>query len=250
MPLRPDSPAPYTSAIAVTSFLDRYRVAQLPDKFQPDDLIRIGVKESLVNRTMSSLRLLELIEEDGSPSVALARLTKSRPDEYKADFASHLRSVYSEVFTILDPASASAQEIQNAFWGYVPKGQMDAIIRLFLGLCAYAGLIAEEARPVVQATKPRKPERRSPVATPVRDRSGTGPRSGSASRQSTSSTTPAPPLPGLLFGFTENDVAALTQGEFDEVWTALGKVARARALRQSAAAVDEADDDAQEENDS
>lgn len=34
---------------------------------------------------------------------------------------------------------------------------------------------------------------------------------------------------GVLFGVTEDDVAALDEAEFNEVWTALGKVARARA---------------------
>jgi hypothetical protein len=33
----------------------------------------------------------------------------------------------------------------------------------------------------------------------------------------------------LLFGVTEDDIAVLSDDEFDEVWAALGKVARARS---------------------
>lgn len=34
---------------------------------------------------------------------------------------------------------------------------------------------------------------------------------------------------GILFGLTENDAAILSDEDFDAVWSALGKVARARA---------------------
>jgi hypothetical protein len=34
-----------------------------------------------------------------------------------------------------------------------------------------------------------------------------------------------------LFGLTDDDVSRLSDKEFEEVWTALGKVARARARK-------------------
>ena len=50
---------------------------------------------------------------------------------------------------------------------------------------------------------------------------------GSRTRQQHPSETGLPG--GLLFGVTEDDIAALPPDEFQEVWTALGKVALARA---------------------
>lgn len=232
MPLHPNQQAPYTSASAVVSFLDRYRAATLPPKIQHDDLKRIGVKDSLLKRTMSSLRLLELVEDDGTPTTALERLLGARPDEYQDAVASHLRLVYADVFAILDPATASAAEMQNAFWGYEPKGQLDAIIRLFVGLCQYAGIVHEEARPPIPSAKPRRTNGTGGDPPQRGKRGGTGATSRPGSNASRSE---APSPVGLLFGFTESDVAALSDDEFNEVWAALGKVARARATRSSSA---------------
>ena len=52
---------------------------------------------------------------------------------------------------------------------------------------------------------------------------------------------------GLLFGVTEGDIAALAEDEFAEVWTALGKVARARARKsqQPASQISESTDESE-----
>jgi hypothetical protein len=41
---------------------------------------------------------------------------------------------------------------------------------------------------------------------------------------------------GVLFGVTEEDVATLSEDDFNAVWSALGKVARARSLAKQARA--------------
>jgi hypothetical protein len=51
--------------------------------------------------------------------------------------------------------------------------------------------------------------------------------SGGQSKGTPSATSAA----GLLFGFTDDDVSKLSDQEFNEVWAALGKVARARARK-------------------
>ena len=71
-------------------------------------------------------------------------------------------------------------------------------------------------------------------------------------QQRASSSAPPAAATGLLFGVTEDDVAALDESEFSEVWMALGKVARARAKAKAIASAeastgrsepDDADDD-------
>lgn len=150
MPLQPNSPAPYTSAPAVLTVLARSRT-NLPGTITSDLLIRYGVKESIVPRTIQALRLLDLTDDTGKPTPALESLAKAKPDDYKAELASHLRSVYADVFALVDPASADTNALRNAFWGYEPRGQVDAMIRLFLGLCEEAGIV--EARPATTAAK-------------------------------------------------------------------------------------------------
>lgn len=156
MPLAPNGQAPYTTTPAVTTFLNRCRV-QLPKEVTTDVLIKIGIKETIVPRTLQSLRLLDLLKEDGQPTETLEALSKARPDQYKDELASWLRSVYADVFTYAEPSAASSDEIRNAFWGYEPRGQIDSMIRLFLGLCEEAGIVEGEKRvPSSPKASPRR----------------------------------------------------------------------------------------------
>jgi hypothetical protein len=157
VPIQSDGEAPYNSAPATIAVIERFRAGTLQTPVTLDVLRRAGIHESLVRRTIKALRLLELIDENGRPTEQFKVLAKVRPDEYKDAFAGYLRSVYQDVFTITDPANGNIGAIRNAFWGYKPPGQRETMVRLFLGLCAYAGLIPEQKqeRP---APSPRKPK--------------------------------------------------------------------------------------------
>ena len=97
---------------------------------------------------------------------------------------------------------------------------------LFLGLCREAGI------PVLDAPRERRMRETRPRTTSrMRPSSGARATVGSAVEVTRGQPTPPTPLPGTLFGVTEEDVASLTDDEFDSVWEALGKVARARARR-------------------
>ena len=61
-----------------------------------------------------------------------------------------LRAAYRPIFAFVDPATASHDEIRDAFRGFTPVGQQQRMVTLFLGLCAYAGL------PVPEVTRERK----------------------------------------------------------------------------------------------
>jgi hypothetical protein len=157
VPIQPDGEAPYNSAPTTITVIERFRAGTLQTPVTLDVLRRAGVPESLVRRTLKALRLLELIDENGRPTEQFNVLRKVRPDEYKDAFAGYLRSVYKDVFTYTDPADGDTAAITNAFWGYKPLGQRETMVRLFLGLCEYAGLIPEQKRER-PTSGPRKPK--------------------------------------------------------------------------------------------
>lgn len=155
MPIQPDGEAPYNSAPATITIIEKFRAGTLQTPVTLDVLRRAGIPESLVHRTIKALRTLELLDENGHPTEQFQVLARTRPDEYKDAFAGYLRSVYKDVFTYTDPADGDLDAITNAFWGYKPLGQRETMVRLFLGLCEYAGLIPEQKRER-PAPSPRK----------------------------------------------------------------------------------------------
>lgn len=170
--------AGYAPASAVKLFMDKMRQGTISGPIDRDLLKRIGVKDSLTKRTLSTLRTLDLVDADGRPSAACQTLINARPDQYQESLAQFVRQAYEPVFQVLDPATATGEALTNAFWGYEPRGQIDTMIRLFLALCEEAGIVAE--KPVLES-RPRKTA--TPAATPSSNGGGTqtkpptGPRS-------------------------------------------------------------------------
>lgn len=223
VPLQPEKPAPYTTASAAVTIMEAFRERGLPGPINGDVLIKVGVPESLVRRTLQSLRDLELIGKNGNPTEVWTALRQTRGDEeYRARLQAWLRDVYQDILTYGDPSRDSLSQIQEAFRTYQPAGQRKAMAALLVGLWRYAGLplLASEngtsARGPVQ--RPRRPQTRQP-----RQRQGTQVKSDLGEYVSKSS---------VLFGVTNDDIGALTEEEFDEVWAALGKVARARTRQR------------------
>jgi hypothetical protein len=117
--------------------------------------MRSGVSESLIPRTLQSLHLLELINDDGTWTQNLETLRRAPEGEVRARFAEVVRSVYADVFQYVDPSAASATEIRDAFRSYSPHGQQDRMVTLFVGLCQRAGIIAGEAPSKTRESRPR-----------------------------------------------------------------------------------------------
>ncbi len=142
-----------------------------------------------------------------------------------------LKAAYADIFRIVDPATATSVQLTDAFRGYQPQKQRDRMVTLFVGLCKEAGLV-EGAPPLsVPRTSPRttpkqNTERGSSPARPPKPRQEQG-----------MGTQQSPATSGLLFGVTEADIAALDESDFNTVWAALGKVARARSLSARQAVV-------------
>lgn len=143
MPIQADAPAPYAPPATVLNFLDRYRNHGLQTPIDATVLTRAGVNDSLINRTLAALQILDFIDDDGEPTAQLELLRGAPEAEYQARLADHIRSVYSDVFNYVDPATASYTEIRDTFRSYNPRGQQERMVTLFTGLCVEAGIISE-----------------------------------------------------------------------------------------------------------
>jgi hypothetical protein len=185
------------------SVIDRARDRGLPTPVTKDVLLRAGVSDSLVPRTLQSLQLLELINEDGTWTQNLETLRRSPEAEVNTRLAEIIRSVYADVFQYVDPAKDSGTQIRDAFRSYAPHGQQDRMVTLFLGMCQRAGIVTSET-PAKQISREQRTTRRSPPPKSVPTKK--------PPERPNAITAPnlAPPLAGLLAtlppsGWTKTD---------------------------------------------
>ena len=101
-----------------------------------------GVAEGNASRTIQALRFLNLIDEEGYLTDNFKSLRNVSSDEYPTLLGNILKEAYSHVFMVLDPATASDEQLQNAFRYYEPRAQRQRMISLFKGLCREAELIS------------------------------------------------------------------------------------------------------------
>ena len=160
MPIAPNGIAPYAPSHTILGVVRRYRGRGLTAPFDADVLMRAGVSESLVPRTLQSLKLLELVDDSGMPTPHLVALGQVPTADYPKTLAEFVRSVYVEVFKFADPAKDVPERIEDAFRSFRPRGQQGRMVTLFMALCEEAGIIPEgtnRARPgEAPATQPRK----------------------------------------------------------------------------------------------
>ena len=227
--------APYAPPSAVMDVINHYRKRDVPERIALVNLQQIGVTEGLAPRTMAALRFLGLMREDGTTTDQFRAIRYATDEDFKTVFQGILQAAYKGVFDHVDLATAGEREISNAFIPYSPGGQRSRMITLFLALVKEAGW-----NPTVQAkaSSPRRVSGSPKVAkTPpkVKPRkieeqignvNGTGEQNAKIVNQ--------PTVSGLQFGVTDADLMSLPPEDFDTVWSALGKIQKARAASMRA----------------
>jgi hypothetical protein len=147
MPLVHFGKAPYAPSGAVIAVLEKHRQVRLPKIDDPVLEARIGVSEALRPRVLASLELLEFIDGDGVPTAEFARLPNLTDADYKPAVAGMLRKVYAPIIEDVKAEDVGNPDaVEAAFRSFTPTGQIKRMVHLYLGLMAYAGVIAEAPR--------------------------------------------------------------------------------------------------------
>ena len=146
MPIRSGGKAPYAPPTAILDIINGFRDRGLAVPFTQEVLLRAGINESLVPRTLKSLEDLDLIDKAGNPTDALEGLRRASTDEFQARLEEVARAAYSEVFQFADVETDDRGRVEDAFRAYNPPGQRGRMVTLFIGLCQAAGIIPEDSK--------------------------------------------------------------------------------------------------------
>jgi hypothetical protein len=218
MPIQVNGNAPYAPGAGILSLLERARERGLPNPVTKDVLARAGIPDSLAPRTFLALQQLDLIGEDGAWTANLDNLRKAPEAEVPARLAEIIRAVYADVFQYIDPAKDSPQAIRDAFRSYVPHGQQDRMVALFMSLCQRAGMASPDSSPA-----PREPRATTKIQLQRRKAkvvSGAAHISGS-SHVVGASMNLAPPLAGLLTTLPKDGWTQQERDRFVNAFTAM-----------------------------
>ena len=146
---------PYASTGSVQTAIEKHRERGLPT-ISLQRLQQIGISEALAPRTLQTLEFLGFYDENGNVTPEFDALRKGPEHDFRPRLAALLRNAYADVLEILDPATATPLDVENAFRGFEPTGQLPRMVQLFMGLMIYAGVMPEERR--------RQPSSRGPRA--------------------------------------------------------------------------------------
>jgi hypothetical protein len=136
------APAPYASTASILTVISKHRQVGLRT-IDRTMLQRIGVTEALAPRTLNALITLDFFDQSGQVTPAFDALRKAGEEDFKPLLGELLQKAYAQILTVVDPSTATPQDVENAFRGYEPTGQLGRMVQLFIGMFTYVGLMPE-----------------------------------------------------------------------------------------------------------
>lgn len=137
--------APYASMGSVQKVIEKHRQVGLPS-MNLQKLQQIGVTDALAPRTLSTLEALGFYDNNGNVTPEFDALRKVPEHDFKPRLAALLREAYAPILEVLDPTTATQTDVENAFRGFEPTGQISRMVQLFMQLMTYAELMPEVKR--------------------------------------------------------------------------------------------------------
>lgn len=134
--------APYASTGSIKTVIEKHRQVGL-QAVSLQRLQQIGVTEALAPRTLQALTFLGFYDESGNVTPEFDALRKVPEHDFKPRLAALLREAYAHILEVLDPATATPLDVENAFRGFEPTGQLPRMVQLFIGLMVYAEIMPE-----------------------------------------------------------------------------------------------------------
>lgn len=242
MAVTAEQSAPYAPSSVILGLLERNREKGLPNPITADVLQRLSVSDSLVQRSLQALKILDLVGEDGKHTATLESLRRVPEAEYKTLMAQWLKAAYEHVLDVIDPATADEVSIRDAFRLYNPQSLQPRMITLFTSLFEAAGVRAVDTKTPAAKKSPRpsaSPRIAKPaVRPPVQRRTEHSPPAPAAPEGMD------PALAGMLARLPRPG-SGWTQGERDSFYTTFGVVLDfCFPIREASSATPEAHGDA------
>jgi hypothetical protein len=139
-----DFSPPYAPPANIIAIIRKWRDHSLPDTITKEWLSKIGTSPNLATMNLRALQFLNLIEPSGDTTAVAIRLRTAPSDLYEEVLQEVVRTAYAPIFQVLDPASASRTQIDDAFRHEKPEAQRSRMVACFLGLCREAGITLKE----------------------------------------------------------------------------------------------------------
>ncbi|MBO9051766.1 DUF5343 domain-containing protein [Curtobacterium flaccumfaciens] len=132
--IEPGGAAPYAPSSAIMRVITAKRRNKALTRFGYEELSALGIRESLVARTLQALRILELVDDDGEATEVFEGLATHSRADFSSRLGALLRRVYAPVFNVIDPTRTTQDELAEAFKQFGPPSQRSRMVTLFMHL--------------------------------------------------------------------------------------------------------------------
>jgi len=225
--------APYAPASAMSALFDHIRYVKTPDRVDSSLLQDYGISKSQAFPVLSTLKFLDVIAADGTPTPAFRSL-QTGGEEFQTALREVVERAYSDIFSRLDVSRDTRDKIMNFFARNYSPATAERATALFLDLCGEAGI------PTASTTQ-LKPASPQPVRVRERQRLP-----GGRYIAAKNAPPPTPPSPEadrvvLELRLTEDDLSLMRPEDIESVFAAAGKIEMARRMARAASGAGKAD---------